>query len=378
MSAMAAVGRPVIRSSGRVLPAEWRSAPDARTGREVWQLTAHGRSDTVYFESQAFNADESHLVLRSWRSGHPELYKLRLSDGTLTQITLGAGDVGSSVTVDPSGQWVWWISHDAVWRAHLETLEIEQVYQKAPDRAGVLMPFPVCFSRDARRISLAIKHDGGADLLVLDTETRQGSDVLRWPTGFSHPLICPGDRDLITFVPDGAPCWNMDLPQAQRVRTWIADARTGQARPFITPQLYRTVTHESWTHDGERMFFFDKNWRVWTPVSICSVNREGTDWRVHFTSYEHQLGHGVCSPDGKHFLADCQKRHQSSLILIDLTTGRDEILCWPDASDDGGHPTSSHVHASWSRSGRHVVYTSDVTGLPQVYLLRDVVCPAQS
>ena len=118
-----------------------------------------------------------------------------------------------------------------------------------------------------------------------------------------------------------------------------------------------------------RMFFFDKNWREWKPAIIGSVNRDGGDWRAHFTSYTLNLGHGRSSSDGEFFIADCQKKHDSPLILIDLRTGANQILCWPDASNDGGHPASAHVHPSFSPKGNFITYTSDRSGTPQVYVL---------
>jgi Tol biopolymer transport system component len=129
------------------------------------------------------------------------------------------------------------------------------------------------------------------------------------------------------------------------------------------------VTHESWAPDGERMWFFDKNAGEWLPVSICSVARDGSDWRCHFTSYHHRLGHGRLDVTGRIFISDCQQRHDSPLLQIDAASGAHQVLCWPDSSNDGGHDACAHVHPSISPSGRFACYTSDRSGAPQVHLV---------
>ncbi|MEX0654627.1 MAG: hypothetical protein WD534_09040 [Phycisphaeraceae bacterium] len=49
---------------------EWIQAADDKTGRELWQITsAEAVSEAVYFEAQAFTADERYLVFRSERDG---------------------------------------------------------------------------------------------------------------------------------------------------------------------------------------------------------------------------------------------------------------------------------------------------------------------
>ena len=344
---------------------------DRRTGREVWQITHGDRpSEAVYFECQAFTADERHLVFRSDMGGSSEIWRCDLWAGELTQLTRGSGTGRHDLNMHPDGEHAWYLSADAVQRVHVPSGRSETVVDRPRSLPGRFISFPISFSADGNRVALVCVDDAGDyHLHLLDVPSLRFDYVLTWPDGFSHPMICPADRDLMTFVPNGNACWDMTLAQHRRTRTWLIDARDRRPRRFITPPPNRTVTHESWSPDGERLFYFEKTYPTWTPVAIRSVARDGSDARTHLVCEDYRLGHGVVSPDGRQFLSDVQDAGDSPLLLFDLATREREILCWPDASNDGGHAAAAHVHPSFSPTGRFVTFTSDRTGVPQVYVL---------
>ena len=147
------------------------------------------------------------------------------------------------------------------------------------------------------------------------------------------------------------------------------DLKAGTDRQFLTvPYGYR-ATHESWSSDGNRFFFFRKTRPGWSPVAICSFNKEGEDFRVHYESDTIKLGHGVSSRDGRWFISDCQQPVINELVLLNLTSGEAQVLCWPNSSVDGGHSKIAHVHPSFSPQGNYICYTSDRSGVPQVYVV---------
>lgn len=369
----------------KILPPEWIKTRDARTGRELWQITsAPCHNEAVYFECQGFSAGNRYLIFQSDRSGQPEYYRADLESGELAQLTENCGAFDFSRTLHPDGRHLFYIGHDALWRTDVETGETERIFLNGGKYPGELWGYPVSFSKDGKRMVAAVMDHGRMNpipnglgellgafttLIRIDLESGVAQAVCEWPTGLSHPMICPADADFITFVPKGNGCWNMELPREQRVRLMGVNAVTGEMKPFLCPPRFRTITHESWSPDGERLFFFDKNAGEWTPVSVSSMKRDGSDWQAHFTSYDHRLGHGVCSPDGRWFVADVQNKGNSPLFLLDLRNGSHAILCWPDASNDRGHDAGAHVHPSFSPDGRMITFTSDKTGHPQVYVV---------
>jgi oligogalacturonide lyase len=169
----------------------------------------------------------------------------------------------------------------------------------------------------------------------------------------------------------------MTLPMDQRARTWKIDLRQGTDRQFLTvPYGYR-ATHESWTRDGSRFFFFRKTRPGWAPVAICSIDKEGGDFRLHYESDTIKLGHGSTSRDGGWFISDCQEPGINELVLVNLQNGEGTVLCYPNSTVDGGHDAHAHVHPSFSPQGNFVVYTSDRSGTPQVYVvpIKDITHP---
>ncbi len=55
---------------------EWTKEKDAKTGREVWQITSHdSASEACYFEAQAFTANDKYMVFSSKRTCEWQFYR---------------------------------------------------------------------------------------------------------------------------------------------------------------------------------------------------------------------------------------------------------------------------------------------------------------
>jgi hypothetical protein len=70
-----------------------------------------------------------------------------------------------------------------------------------------------------------------------------------------HPLFCPADDDLVSFVPLPDTQNNMELPQEERARAWRLQLSTGEIQPIImAPKGFR-ATHESWSPEAQGCIF---------------------------------------------------------------------------------------------------------------------------
>ena len=108
----------------------------------------------------------------------------------------------------------------------------------------------------------------------------------------------------------------LSRPMEERARSWKIDLKKGTDAPFLTvPYGYR-ATHESWSHDGQRFFFFRKTRPGWSPAAICSQDREGGDFQLHHESPDIKLGHGTVSRDGRWFVSDSQEPGENELVLL--------------------------------------------------------------
>jgi Tol biopolymer transport system component len=354
---------------------EWKKFPSPETGREIWQIS----SDTApavacYFEGQAFTSDENYVVFASRSSGVWRLNRMDLKTGVVRPITPeGRRIMEDDYTVMPGGKRVSYMDGWKLYSTHVEHMEEEVLF----DYTGLLPEQPLfsgSFTSDGRYTLVYIRGDksGGPLTAIYRTNLETGEllEVHRQAGGkITHPLINPEDPKVITYVPGPDTQNDMSLPMELRARTWKVDLNAGTDQQFLTvPYGYR-ATHESWSHDGERFFFFRKTRPGWRPVAICSQDKNGDDFRVHYESDSIRLGHGTVSRDGRWFVSDSQEPGKNELVLVNLETGRAEVLCWPNSSVDGGHEARAHVHPSFSPKGNYVCYTSDHSGVSQVYLV---------
>ncbi len=353
----------------------WKQYPSPETGREIWQIS----SDTApavscYFERQAFTSDEKYVVYASRSSGVWRLNRMDLETGVVRAITPeGRQVMDDDYTVMPDGQRVCYLDGWKLYATHVERLEEEVLF----DYSGLLPDQPLytgSFTNDGIYTLVYVRGDktGGPLTAIYRTNLKTGeiSVMHEQPGGkITHPLLNPANPNVISYVPGPDSQNDMSLPMDQRARSWKVDLDLGTDQQFLTvPYGYR-ATHESWSKDGERFFFFRKTRPGWSPVAICSQDKSGGDFRVHYESDRIRLGHGAASRDGRWFVSDSQEPEKNELVLVNLESGEAEILCWPNSSVSGGHDARAHVHPSFSPKGNYVCFTSDYTGVSQVYVV---------
>ncbi len=349
---------------------EWKKFEDPKTGKEVWQITDHdSMSVAVYYERQAFTADDRYLCFGSNRSGIWQIYRSDLGTGEIVPLAPGKEVMPFSFTMHPDGRNLCYVHENILYKTDVSSLS-EKVWMDLRGKFSTNIRFSNTFSLDARYTVVTTRTDSGTCIFRIDLETGKVEHALTWiGEGFSHPMILPANPDRITFVPLPNTQDDMTLPMEKRAKTWIVDIKTKKARQFLTVPYGFKATHLTWSSDGKRYFFFKKTSPGWLPVSICSVDQQGGDWREYYTHDSIRLGHGVSSSDGEWFLSDGQDPNNNPLILIHLKTGKDFFLCWPNASIDPKRGQYGHAHPALSRSGRFACYTSDASGTPQVFVV---------
>jgi Tol biopolymer transport system component len=355
-------------NNGNTGGVEWIKENDARTGREVWQITSHdSASEACYFEAQAFTADDKYMVFSSKRTGEWQFYRCNLETGALKQLT-SVRDLSLRYTMHPDGKRIFYIDGNALCAINVYDLSTDTLMDL--NESGLTNPqIANSFSADGKYALVNSRSDSGMSIYRAGLSSGKMEHVLTWGGRYSHALINPCYPHLITFVPYPDTQNDMSLPMDQRARTWIANMETGEVKQFLTCPYGFRATHESWSADGERFFFYKKSVPGWMPVSIASISKSGDDWQEYYTSDSIRLGHGRASEDGKWFISDGQDPDYNPLILLNLESGEPAFLCWADASIREGHSAHAHVHPSFSSSGRFITYTSDKTGTPQVYVV---------
>lgn len=352
---------------------------DDKTGREVWQVSQVDSCLMPYFENQAFTHDDNYAVFKSNRDdGVWKLYASNLKTGEVTKVS--DRTVDDAFSIYNTGHEVAFMEDGVLYAVDVRT-RAERVLFDTNGKVDEKRIIANClFTNDGDYTVLrACNPDNFTSIYKVRLSTGEVTRLLSSPDGIQHPMINPEHPNLITFVckPDRRTMW--DLSREERARGKLIDTEKGTAVPFVmSDKPYRT-THETWSADGERLFYFEKVHRYSCPdpskgweVSIVSIDKDGGDKRQHYINLSHKLAHGTGSSDGRFFVADVDRKGENPLFLLNLETGEAQIVCWPDQTmPSSGNVQSEHVHPSFSRSGKYIAFTSDrnTPGTPQAFVL---------
>jgi oligogalacturonide lyase len=349
---------------GARLPTEKRVLADPRTGAEIWQLTAAPCiSHAPYFLNPAWaGARRDLLVITSYRAGGPDLFGVRLPDGGLLRLT-ERGDVSPwSACVSPDGRRVYYTGGRPGRPGELRALDVETLAE------AVLAELPPAswlgdcsLSPDGAELALAVRRGDVNALVAFRTDAGSARTLHETPALIAHAQWSPDGRAVL---------FASDLP-----RMWLVEADGTDARP-LRPQTRREwLVHEAWLTNDEVIF---TRW----PHALASIRRDGTGERAVAAF---NCWHPAPRRDGALVVCDTALP-DAGLQLVDPATGRRRVLCYPRASSQGYQwrepepiwegpvpeaaygPQWTHPHPSFTPDGRGVVYTSDVSGHPQVYL----------
>lgn len=341
---------------------------DDKTGREVWQVSQVDSCLMPYFENQAFTHDDNYAVFKSNRDdGVWKLYASNLKTGEVTKVS--DRTVDDAFSIYNTGHEVAFMEDGVLYAVDVRT-RAERVLFDANGKVDEKRIIANClFTNDGDYTVLrACNPDNFTSIYKVRLSTGEVTRLLSSPDGIQHPMINPEHPNLITFVckPDRRTMW--DLSREERARGKLIDTEKGTAVPFVmSDKPYRT-THETWSADGERLFYFEKVHRYSCPdpskgweVSIVSIDKDGGDKRQHYINLSHKLAHGTGSSDGRFFVADVDRKGENSLFLLNLETGEAQIVCWPDQ-------TRPCLHRAMSRAStytRHSAAPASISHSPQ-------------
>ncbi len=167
----------------------------------------------------------------------------------------------------------------------------------------------------------------------------------------NHGCINPIYPNLQFFAHEGAPVWD---------RVWVVDMDT---QTYINVNKTRlasdgdygvqTGVHEFWCHCGQHIgWAAGSNWISRKSLGgkgrlqgFTLANWDGTD--INFVSDEWSYNHPSISPDHRYGVGDDQLTvgYPIEVILIDIYTGENIVLCAPPCVDNPGHP---HPQFSWN------------------------------
>ncbi|RJS84681.1 hypothetical protein CW702_02140 [Candidatus Bathyarchaeota archaeon] len=133
-------------------------------------------------------------------------------------------------------------------------------------------------------------------------------------------------------------------------------------KPYTNP----VTGHECWIGDTGEVL-------LTTVATLKEAMRNGNvlavkpgDKRARIVSKGYLITHISASKDGKFFVGDILGVKGRPIVVGSIETGKSMILCLSGSSR--GRSQFSHPHPYMTGDNRWVVFNSDKTGIPQVYL----------
>lgn len=375
---------------GTVHDRESKRFNDEQTGASIIQLTSHPSiNHNLYFLTSSFTPDQKHVIFASYRSGKPNYFRLRYPDGQIKQLTDGDGIIGYSGVISKDGKRLFYTQAEEIKVIDIFSLE-EEVIARVE---GV--SFGECnLNTDEEYLVTAMKKDGKSHLFVVDVDKRKGKIILESPQPIIHPQFHPLDPDLIAYSKDPAP------------RMWTIYRDGTEDRLLYNHGNDEFIVHETFLGDGKEMIV--SHWpKALKRISLASLEMK--------TIAEFNAWHISSNKKGTKVL--CDTVHPDiGLRLVDVKTGRHEPICYPNSSCQGTQwkkssyaladdwqdadkenplemevgsaskppqvdhspgfnpldtvygPQQTHPHPGFSPDESMVVFTSDVSGHPQVYV----------
>jgi len=359
-------------------PSESRIVKDEKTGARVVQITQHPSiNHNLYFLTSSFTHDMNKIIFASNRSGKVEFFMAHFPDGPIVQLTGREGIHGFSGTLSRDGSEFYYTARGAVIALHLDTLKERTLVEYRGAQLG-----ECSLSNDGHHIVTAMKRRGMHYIVVTHTHGSGSEIIFECPRRIIHPQFHPTDPTLIEYAQDPAP------------RMWLIQKDGSGNTCLYEHGNDEFIVHETFLGRGDDLIFC--HW----PYALK---------KIHLTTHEittiaHlNAWHISSNRSGTKVL--CDTVHPDiGLQLVDVATGQRQTICYPNSSSQGTQwrkdryalpddwaetaqeresalswmemkgdtvygPQWTHPHPSFSPDDRRVVYTSDVSGHPQVYVV---------
>lgn len=335
-----------------------------QTGNEITRLSGfptinHG----FYFHVQSFTPDSQTLLFLSYtelrRDATPNIFRVNVDGTNLIQLTDSQGI--ESAVLAPNGKNVMYLvggklfCMDIFSGAEKTIGEIEGVetWINGPSRlhlsdTGSISSDEKSFVTGRRML------DGRFVILHFDLQTSVGSVLYEHNAGPSHVQFEPGTSERIAFCTSG---------DAKHRNIWTLKRDGSDARVL---ELTHGNGHFCWIKNNSNTKDFIVQSNVTSPsgaIKISGVNKG----QEKIIAQGKNFWHASASKDGKWIVADTNWPDEG-IYIISVETGEYKAVCSPNSSES--HSQWTHPHPFFSPDGKAVVYTSDCSGFPQLYLAK--------
>lgn len=349
---------------------------DFNTGKEYISLGVEGRNVShFYYTEFSCSRDSGKLVATVMKDNGTgprddfrknigwdcDFYLYDLAEGGSTHIDASKYYHG---TVSPNGC-LYYTVGEKIYKHDLESGEKRFIAANPEGREFYGVP---SVTRDGSLMTVYWKDDDGKcrSIGAVATETGKFETIVPRehiirnfspPNDFiDHPLINPVYKDICFYCRNGRAeevadrLWTVSLSSKEHLNLYgqkrTADGRNGEG-----------VGHESWSFDGERMYFV----KYFKPVSsvgetgIMYADKAGRESGLIVSDFPYM--HAASSPDGRYLVADTRfefrgGRLTSDVVLVDLRTKASKLL----ATVGTWWNQPGHVHPCFTLDSKKIIF----------------------
>jgi len=367
---------------GHTFDGEYRTFNDAQTGAVIHQLTDdQSINHSLFFLNPSFRpGNNDQVTFITERFGSPQLCLFDFADETARVLTDVEGLQPFSPKFSLDGQLLYFTtSTGKVMQVDVDSRETSTLAEQPGANLG-----EAALSHDGKYIVSAMKGTGKFGLMVTDVAARTSKVILETDLQIIHPQFHPTDSNLIEYAGHPTP------------RLWLISRDGSNNHCPYENEWNEFIVHESFLGKSDDLIF-----AIW-PKRLGKFNIKTKELS---TIVELNAWHMVSNRDGSLIVSDTSHPDRG-LLLIDPTTGTYNMLCQPGASCHGSqwqhdHPATpdawkkqpsedadprvlswmemkvdtvygpqwTHPHPAFNDDGSRVVYTSDASGHPQVYIV---------
>ena len=368
----------------QILPPEQKIETDAQSGMKVTFATTNAATDTnFYFHERCFLWNNRLMLFNSDRFGGSEVMGYLLDTGELIRLMQAGAPGVSGRVASIKGDRVYVVKENALWEWKLEISLQPKTSARVTERRIVALPDGAkqrsSLDENCDGSLLAIAYTLGDDHYVGFCDIGAGALLPATKLGFKldHLQFHRHRPDIISFsrtYDTGGDVAPLDPNTPPRARIWTMSLGTREPIPAFFQKPGELATHECWWVNDQMTFVggFHRGGDA-EEGSIKVLDFKTGDIRIMGSGAwvngvpgkqlaEVNWWHASGSPNGKWVVGD---NWHGVVALFNATTTEEKILAT-------GHRTYGkglHPHAGWDLEGKHVEFTSNKLGNPDVCII---------
>ncbi|MFA9557663.1 oligogalacturonate lyase family protein [Evansella sp. AB-rgal1] len=375
---------------GYVYDSEMSVFTDSISGVKITKLTNYlAHNFHTYFTNNGWYEQNSKLLLVSDRGNCSNLYSLELKTGKLTQLTNFTINDDARIQgtyINPTKKEAYFTFNDKIIALNLDTLEEEEIFT-LPN--GYIYSSLSC-TADGENLCFGLREDLShrihsnlsngyvgfkeveaarphTQICMLHLQTNTMNVIHEENRWIGHINTSPTQPHLLSFCHEG-PWSRVDH------RMWVMDISKNQVWKLRDGYPNQFAGHEYWHDDGIHIGFhgFTESVARKDGKFLGSIKYDNTNLEEYDFPYQNMHIH---SNDSSMIVGDGQQASAYG------NTNSDCIYLWKKVNDDlegprilckhrgSFHTQKVHVHPRFSPDGKKVLFTSDMDGYANVYLV---------